>query len=91
MNIQEIKTELGVSKSRFNWAKDAEGVSSTEWLRAWDNDLRMDIHMHKDVHEALVANTQMDTLALQGKEVRSTNRGDYTFVRVVNHNCIAEW
>ena len=84
MTIQEIKQELNIVEPlSFDFTKDAQGNTSTEWLRAWDNDNRVDVHMHVDVDDKLQENPALNTLFIHEQVQREGDKGDYTFVRIV--------
>ena len=79
MNIEQIKANLGVSELKWRPSKK-DGVVSTEWFRAWDNNTKTDVHVHKDVR-AVAKNS--DDMSLQIEERRSEAGNIYKFVRIV--------
>ena len=83
MTIAEIKIVLNVQSLPLKWAVSKDDVTSEEWLRYWDNTNRQDIHMHIDVADAIANDAELATLELQ-TEVRTTEKGEYTFQRIVN-------
>lgn len=83
MNITQIKQQLGVTAPlSFRYTKDSEGITSDEWLRAWDNETRTDVHMHTETADLIKAGAM--NLEIQGKETRTSSTGkSYTFARIV--------
>jgi hypothetical protein len=90
MNISEIKADLNVTALPFKWNVLQDKTISTDWLRCWDNATRQDIHMHREVMEALSQDKDMSTLHAQ-KESKTTDKGTYTFVRIVMFDAIVTY
>jgi len=86
MTIQDVKAELKiVNPLTFDFPKDSEGnTTTTEWVRAWDNLTRTDVHMHVETDDKLKAsNGTLSTLSIQELTLRDGKQGEYTFVRLV--------
>ena len=85
MTIQEIKQQLNIENTlSFDFTKTSDGNTSTEWLRAWDNDTRTDIHMHVDVDDRIQSTSGLlNTLHIHEQSVKQAAKGEYTFVRIV--------
>lgn len=83
MNIQEIKTQLGIPTFQLNTAKDIHD-KPTEWMRHWDNENRVAVSIHKELLAEIKADKTINSLGLQ-KEVRTGEQGDYTAYRIVKY------
>ena len=80
MDIQEIKSKLGISTLNLNTAQDSDG-KPTEWMRHWDNDNRVAVSIHKETITAIKAG-EGTTLDIQ-TETRKGAKGEYTAKRIV--------
>jgi len=81
MTLADIKTRLGLSTLELNTATDKDD-NPTDWMRAWDNDNRVAVSIHKDLVSELKADSNIGTLGLQ-TETRDGSKGKYTAHRIV--------
>ena len=63
MNIQEIKTKLGVSTLPLNQVVTEAG-ERTAWFKHWDNDNRIAVLVHADTLALIKADPTMSSLGL---------------------------
>lgn len=63
MNIQQIKTKLGFETLSFSNDIDSEGVKS-EWVRHWDNQLRISVSMTEENFHKIKSLPQRDDLVM---------------------------
>ena len=64
MTISQIKEQLGIAELRFYTQVSPEGVVS-DFLRAWDNNSRTEIAVHKETAEKIAENPEIDILSLK--------------------------
>ena len=83
MNISEIKVQLGIPELKWRPSVDKDGTESTVWLRSWDNDKRIDVHIHAELHAKGKDN---DNLSLQVEERTAESGQLYTFARIVEYD-----
>jgi hypothetical protein len=80
----ETNTPLKSPKSyalELNTATD-KNDNPTDWMRAWDNDSRTAVSIHKELVEEIKADANINSLGLQ-TETREGSKGKYTAYRVV--------
>lgn len=80
MNYNEIKNQLGVNKVQFQASKDAEGVVSDKWMKAWVNrshvlSIPMDVFEHiqetkGDTKDNLMLSDAAPFKGEDGREIR---------------------
>jgi len=83
MNITEIKRELGIPELKWSPSEDKDGKVSTKWLRSWDNNKRVDVHIPVDLHAKGKDN---QNLSIQVEERIASSGQLYTFARVVEYD-----
>lgn len=83
MTLAQIKEKLGLSTLELNTATDAND-NKTDWMRAWDNDSRTAVSIHKELVAEIKANSGIASLGLQ-TETRTGSKGDYTAHRIVKY------
>lgn len=83
MTLTEIKSKLGLSALELNTAEDKDG-NQTDWMRAWDNDNRVAVSIHKELVDEIKADGNIASLGLQ-TETRKGSKGEYTAHRIVKY------
>ena len=63
MNIQEIKTKLGVQSLPLNQVVTEAG-ERTSWFKHWDNETRIAVLVHADTLALIKADPAMSSLGL---------------------------
>ena len=63
MNIQEIKTKLGVETLPLNQVVTETG-ERTSWFKHWNNDSRIAVLVHAETLALIKANPAMSSLGL---------------------------
>jgi len=81
MTLAQIKEKVGMSSLELNTATDKDN-NPTPWMRAWDNDTRTAVSIHKELVEELKADANISSLGLQ-TEKRTGDKGEYTAYRIV--------
>lgn len=76
MNLQEVKSKLGVQTLNLNYVITEAG-EKTAWLKDWDNTNRIAILMHQDVLDTIKANKAVTSLGIN-TQVKQGNKGEYT-------------
>lgn len=84
MNITQIKEAVGFKSLELNTSKDAND-QPTEWMRAWDNDNRVAVSIHKELLAEIKADSTISSLGLQ-TEKREGSQGEYTAHRIVKYS-----
>lgn len=83
MNIQEIKTKLGVQTLPLNQVVTEEGTK-TSWFKHWDNDSRIAILVHADTLALIKANPAMASLGLN-TQTKQGSQGEYQAITICNY------
>ena len=83
MNIQEIKTKLGVETLPLNQVVTETG-ERTSWFKHWDNDTRIAILIHADTLALIKANPAMSTLGLN-TQTKQGSQGEYQAITICNY------
>lgn len=83
MTLAQIKEKLGLQELALNTATDKD-ENPTDWMRAWDNDNRVAVSIHKELVEEIKADKNISSLGLQ-TEKRTGSKGDYTAHRIVKY------
>ena len=83
MNIQEIKTKLGVQSLPLEIVTTQTG-EPTSWFRKWDNDTRIAILIHADTLALIKANPAMATLGLN-TQTKQGSQGEYQAITICNY------
>ena len=92
MNIQEIKSELGVETLSMVVSKTTEGEiykdkKGGQWVGNFDNGLRRSISMPAELFDKVKANpTGVVTLYLEAPEEREGPKGAYSSQRILSQN-----
>ena len=85
MNIQEIKTKLGVTTLPLNQVVTETG-EQTSWFKHWDNDSRIAVLVHADTIALIKADPAMATLGLNTQTKMSKASGqEYKAVTICNY------
>ena len=86
MNIQEIKTKLGVQTLPLNQVVTQTG-EQTVWFKHWDNDTRIAILIHAETLELIKANPTMATLDLTAPQTKMSKASgqEYTAIYICNY------
>ena len=86
MNIQEIKTKLGVETLPLNQVVTETG-ERTLWFKHWNNDTRIAILIHADTLALIKADPAMSSLGLTAPQTKiSTASGqEYTAITICNY------
>lgn len=74
MTISQIKEQLGFTSLDFFHQINSDGQVS-DFLRAWDNNSRTEVIMHKDVAEELYTDKDISILSLQDKGIQISASG----------------
>ena len=83
MNIQEIKTKLGVQSLPLNQVVTEAG-ERTSWFKHWDNDNRIAVLVHTDTLALIKANPAMATLGLN-TQTKQGSQGEYQAITICNY------
>ena len=83
MNIQEIKTKLGVQTLPLNQVVTETG-ERTSWFKHWDNDNRIAVLVHADTLALIKANPAMSTLGLN-TQTKQGSQGEYQAITICNY------
>ena len=86
MNIQEIKTKLGVETLPLNQVVTEAG-EQTSWFKHWDNDTRIAILIHADTLALIRANPAMSSLGLTAPQTKMSKASgqEYTAIYICNY------
>ena len=83
MTITQIKEKLNLKALDLNTSEDGKG-NKTDWMRAWDNENRVAVSIHKELVAEIKADATIASLGLQ-TETRQGEKGDYTAHRIVKY------
>ena len=83
MNIQEIKTKLGVTTLPLNQVVTETG-ERTSWFKHWDNDSRIAVLVHADTLALIKANPAMSSLGLN-TQTKQGGQGEYQAITICNY------
>lgn len=83
MDIQEIKTKLGVSTLPLNQVVTETG-ERTSWFKHWDNDSRIAVLVHADTLALIKANPAMSSLGLN-TQTKQGSQGEYHAITICNY------
>ena len=83
MNIQEIKTKLGVETLPLNQVVTETG-EKTSWFKHWDNDRRIAVLVHADTLALIKANPAMSSLGLN-TQTKQGSQGEYQAITICNY------
>ena len=86
MNIQEIKTKLGVQTLPLEIVRTQTG-EPTPWFRKWDNDTRIAILVHADTVALIKADPSLATLGLTAPQTKMSKASgqEYTAIYICNY------
>ena len=86
MNIQEIKTKLGVQTLPLETVTTQTG-EPTSWFRKWDNDSRIAILIHADTLALIKADPAMSSLGLTTPQTKMSKASgqEYTAIYICNY------
>ena len=86
MNIQEIKTKLGVQTLPLEIVRTQTG-EPTAWFRKWDNDSRIAILVHADTLALIKADPTLATLGLTAPQTKMSKSSgqEYTAIYICNY------
>ena len=86
MNIQEIKTKLGVETLPLQIVTTQTG-EPTSWFKKWDNDSRIAILIHADTLALIKADPAMSTLGLTAPQTKMSKASgqEYTAIYICNY------
>ena len=86
MNIQEIKTKLGVSTLPLQIVTTQTG-EPTSWFKKWDNDTRIAILIHADTLALIKADPSLATLGLTAPQTKMSKSSgqEYTAIYICNY------
>lgn len=80
MNIQEIKTKLGVQSLPLNQVVTEAG-ERTSWFKHWDNDNRIAVLVHADTLALIKAAPAMSSLGLN-TQTKQGSQGEYKAITI---------
>ena len=83
MNIQEIKTKLGVETLPLNQVVTETG-ERTSWFKYWDNDSRIAVLVHADTLALIKADPAMSSLGLN-TQTKQGSQGEYQAITICNY------
>ena len=83
MNIQEIKTKLGVETLPLNQVVTETG-ERTSWFKHWDNASRIAVLVHADTLALIKANPAMSSLGLN-TQTKQGSQGEYQAITICNY------
>ena len=86
MNIQEIKTKLGVQTLPLRIVTTQTG-EPTSWFRKWDNDTRIAILVHAETLELIKTDPTLATLGLTAPQTKMSKSSgkEYTAIYICNY------
>ena len=86
MNIQEIKTKLGVQTLPLQIVTTQTG-EQTSWFKHWDNNSRIAILIHADTLALIKADPAMATLGLTAPQTKMSKASgqEYTAIYICNY------
>ena len=86
MNIQEIKTKLGVQTLPLNQVVTETG-ERTSWFKHWDNDTRIAILVHAETLDLIKADPAMSSLDLTAPQTKMSKASgqEYTAIYICNY------
>ena len=86
MNIQEIKTKLGVQSLPLNQVVTEAG-ERTSWFKHWDNDNRIAVLVHADTLALIKADPAMSSLGLTAPQTKMSKASgqEYTAIYICNY------
>ena len=86
MNIQEIKTKLGVQTLPLNQVVTETG-ERTSWFKHWDNDTRIAVLVHADTLALIKADPTMSSLGLTAPQTKMSKASgqEYTAIYICNY------
>ena len=86
MNIQEIKTKLGVQSLPLNQVVTQTG-ERTSWFKHWDNEDRIAILVHADTLALIKATPAMSSLGLTAPQTKMSKASgqEYTAIYICNY------
>ena len=83
MNIQEIKTKLGVETLPLNQVV-TEACERTSWFKHWNNDSRIAVLVHADTLALIKADPAMSSLGLN-TQTKQGSQGEYQAITICNY------
>ena len=83
MNIQEIKTKLGVETLPLNQVVTETG-EKTSWFKHWNNDSRIAVLVHADTLALIKADPAMSSLGLN-TQTKQGSQGEYQAITICNY------
>ena len=83
MNIQEIKTKLGVETLPLNQVVTETG-ERTSWFKHWNNDSRIAVLVHAETLALIKANPAMSSLGLN-TQTKQGGQGEYQAITICNY------
>ena len=83
MNIQEIKTKLGVQTLPLNQVVTETG-ERTSWFKHWNNDSRIAVLVHADTLALIKADPAMSSLGLN-TQTKQGSQGEYQAITICNY------
>ena len=83
MNIQEIKTKLGVQTLPLNQVVTETG-ERTSWFKHWNNDSRIAVLVHAETLALIKANPAMSSLGLN-TQTKQGGQGEYQAITICNY------
>ena len=86
MDIQEIKTKLGVTTLPLNQVVTEAG-EQTSWFKHWNNDTRIAILIHADTLALIKADPAMSSLGLTAPQTKMSKASgqEYTAIYICNY------
>ena len=86
MNIQEIKTKLGVQTLPLQIVTTQTG-EPTSWFKHWDNDTRIAVLVHADTLALIKADPTLATLDLTAPQTKMSKASgqEYTAIYICNY------
>ena len=83
MNIQEIKTKLGVQTLPLQIVTTQTG-EPTSWFKHWDNEARIAVLVHADTLALIKADPAMSSLGLN-TQTKQGSQGEYKAITICNY------
>ena len=83
MNIQEIKTKLGVQTLPLQIVTTQTG-EQTSWFKHWNNEARIAVLVHADTLALIKANPAMSSLGLN-TQTKQGSQGEYQAITICNY------
>ena len=86
MNIQEIKTKLGVETLPLNQVVTETG-ERTSWFKHWNNEARIAVLVHADTLALIKADPAVSSLGLTAPQTKMSNSSgqEYTAIYICNY------